>query len=174
MKEQILDMIEGLRSDDERAQSHAVSNLGCLVERALIPGMAEQNTEMLKFLNLLDVDVSEQEAYAILERICQVVLDDRVAIGVKVSMVHLLGKFTKIKHLEVNLHFLATNHRALTNQQAYSTLAAIKPEYFEKEHHSEVRALLKKYDIVKVLGELERNDEDLARLLPIFGLLNDG
>ena len=86
---------------------------------------------------------------------------DRVAIGVKVSMVHLLNKFTKMEYLEVNLRFLAANHRALSNQLAYSTLASINPGYFGKEHHSEVRALLKKYDIAKVLGGLERNDENL-------------
>jgi len=154
-------MFEALRSDDERTQEHAVLNLSLLVERALIPPLARQNSDSLKQLNLLDLDVSVQEAQAILERICQVVLDDRMGIGIKVSMVHLLGKFTQVEHLEVNLRFLATNHRALSNQQAYSTMAAISPGYFGKEHHSEVRALLKKYDIVKVLGELERNDEDL-------------
>ena len=126
MKKQILDMFEALRSDDERAQGHAVSNLSLLVERALIPALAEQNSEILKFLNLLDLDVSAEEAHAILERICQVVWDDRVAIGVKVSMVHLLNKFTKMEYLEVNLRFLAANHRALSNQLAYSTLASIK------------------------------------------------
>jgi hypothetical protein len=165
MKKQILDMFEVLRSDDERAQGHAVSNLSLLVERTLIPALAKQNSDLLKQLNLLDLDVSAEEAHAILERICQVVLDDRVGIGVKVSMVHILGKFTQMEHLEVNLRFLATNHRALTNQQAYSTMAAINPSYFKKEHHSEVRALLKKYDIVKVLGELERNNEDLDDMI---------
>lgn len=70
MKEQILEMFEALWSDDERAQVHAVSNLSCLVERALIPALAEQNSKMLKDLSLLDLDVSAQEAHVILERIC--------------------------------------------------------------------------------------------------------
>lgn len=88
-----------------------------------------------------------------------------MAIGVKVSMVHLLNEFTKMEYLEVNLHFLAANHHALSNQLAYSTLASINPGYYGKEHQSEVRALLKKYDIVKVLGELERNDENLDDMI---------
>ena len=55
-------MLEALRSDDERMQGHAVSNLSLLVERALIPALAKQNSDLLKQLNLLDLDLSMQGA----------------------------------------------------------------------------------------------------------------
>jgi hypothetical protein len=161
VKEQITDMFRALESGDEKTRRHAALNLIMLVERALIPAFAEDNTDTLNSFNLLDLDVAEEEAHAILDEICRVVLNNKVPIRTRVSMVGLLGRFSKIDYLKVKLRFLQANHDILDNQQAYSTLASINPVYFGQEHHSEIRAILKEYDLVEVLGALERNDENL-------------
>jgi hypothetical protein len=154
-------MFRALESGDEETRNNAALNLGFLVERVLIPAFADTCTELLNSCNLLDLDVTEGEALAILDETCRIVFNDKVPVGLRVYMVGLLGKFTKIDYLKVNLRFLQANHPVLDTDDAYSTLAAINPAYFGQEYHGEIRALLKEYDLVGVLIALERNDEKL-------------
>ena len=163
MKEQILEMLEALRSDDERAQLHAVLNLSLLVEKALIPAVAKQNSEMLKDLNLLDLDVSGQEADAILERICQVVFDADVSMGIRVSTVGLLDELDEPAHaqyLKAVLRDLARRYKLMYNDDVCGMLKLVPPAFFEKVSGEEVQSLLREYNILEIFNELEGRTYD--------------
>ena len=142
--------------------SAAVCTLSLLVEKALIPALAATNAEILKRVCPIDIDLTEQEAREVLDRILVELPSSGADVETKVSWVGLLDKFANVEYLRPALQFLRENHQRLDDQLAYSVLASINPQHFEGEDRQQVQSIVRASDLTEILVRLgDREDPHL-------------
>jgi hypothetical protein len=164
-------LFELLSSDNDKVQGKAFSNLSLLVEKTLIPGLSRQNDNLLNEMKLLNPMLTKEDAYHILERLCLKLNSDETRLGMKVSMACLIGKFGNVEYLDNVLQCLSAHYQSFDNQQAYSVMASINPQYLDKEYSEKIRNLFEKYDFLSILNAFfERGDDHLNQaIFHMFG-----
>ena len=160
MNSAVSTLFQRLEAPGEDSQKEAALELAMLIERSRSPSPDDSVHRLILPEALLQLDLSNEEADEIVERICSEVLSERLSQNAKISLISALGKIPRLNCFEAILRFLTKQFELLDDEGVYAVLVSIVPAHLAGDERDRVIGLLKEHRVESVLDRLAQRGSD--------------
>lgn len=160
MRTEIHELFRMLTSADQSIREDAHFCMHMVIEAALVPGLKMDNQEILNRRKLPFYEMTKEEAVELMDKIQNELFWNHLTLSEQSTFLHVLWRVPKIKYFTLSLKYIEQHYEQFDNQQAYSELADLNPQYFKGRDRKKVCEILQQSNLINILIQFEQRNDD--------------